>query len=100
MISAFTKDGVLPPGRHPATLAEIRGRFGSANAVRRRLQRGLEAVIRMARKMGTREIYLNGSYVTSKSEPGDWDAVLAIPVGARIASREAMELSDRDRVRK
>ena len=100
MIPELTGEGMLPPGRHEATVEEIRRRFGSGNLVRSRLMKGLDAVLRMARKVGADLLYLDGSFVTDKKEPGDWDAVLLLPAGARIWSKEAIALADRPDVRK
>lgn len=100
MIPQLTGEGMLPPGSHQATVNEIRRRFGTGNPVRTRLMKGLEAVLRMAMKIGASLLYLDGSFVTDKKEPGDWDAVLLLPTGARIGSKEAIALADRPEVRK
>jgi hypothetical protein len=100
MIPDLTGEGTLPPGRHEATVDEIRRRFGSGNPVRTRLMKGLEVILRMARKVGATLLYLDGSFVTDKKEPGDWDAVLLLPTSARIWSKEAIALADRPEVRK
>jgi hypothetical protein len=100
VIPKSTGGGTLPPGRHEATLEEIRRRFGAGSPVRTRLMKGLEAVLGMARKVGAILLYLDGSFVTDKKEPGDWDAVLVLPMGARIWSMEAIALADRPEVRK
>lgn len=100
MIPALTGDGMLPPGSHEATVEEVRRRFGTGNRTRTRLMRGLQAVLRMAGMAGASLLYLDGSFVTDKKEPGDWDAVLLLPVGARIWSKEALALADRPEIRK
>ncbi len=100
MIPELTREGLLPPGRHEATLGEIRRRFGVGTPVRVRLMKGLEAVLRLARKMEATVLYLDGSFVTDKKEPGDWDAVLLVPAGARIGSKEALLLANRQEIRK
>jgi hypothetical protein len=100
MIPELTEEGLLPPGRHDATIGEIRRRFGTGNQTRTRLMRGLQAVLRMAGTAGASLLYLDGSFVTDKKEPGDWDAVLLLPVGAKIWSKEAIALADRPEVKK
>jgi hypothetical protein len=100
MIPDLTGEGMLPPGSHEATMTEIRRRFGTGNPVRTRLMKGLESVLQMARKVGASLFYLDGSFVTDKKEPGDWDAVLLLPAGARIGSKEAIALADRPELRK
>ena len=100
MIPELTRKGVLPPGLHRATMSEIRRRFGNDAGVRARLMKGFEAVVRMARKTGASKLYLDGSFVTDKKAPGDWDAVLVLPAGARISSKEAQVLADREALKK
>ncbi len=64
---------VLPPGIHAATLAEIEQTF-TYNPRRRALFAGLlDAAIHLA-LMGCRRILLDGSYVSAKPIPGDYDA--------------------------
>jgi hypothetical protein len=64
---------VLPPGVHVATLAEIKGAF-AYNPWRRTLLGGLiDASVLLARA-GCRTILLDGSYVSSKALPADYDA--------------------------
>src|SRR5574341_2107167 len=100
MIPDLTREGLLPPGTHEASVGEIRRRFGTGNAIRTRLMKGLEAMLRMAKKVGASLLYLDGSFTTDKKEPGDWDAVLVLPAGAKIGSKEAIALADRPEVRK
>lgn len=64
--------GNLPSGIHAATWTEIVERFGS-NTHRQRLLMGLERALRALRLFGCRRFYLDGSFVTSKVLPGDWD---------------------------
>jgi len=99
MIPDLTSEGVLPPGVHDATLHEVRRRFGTGSATRRRLMRGLAAVLVIARRAGARYLYLNGSFVTDKREPLDWDGVLVFPVGSNSGSADALLLADRDSIR-
>lgn len=74
MIPEFEKKGYLPPGVHPATLAQIEKRY-AYNPVRRRLFEGLRKLARNLKEAGCKTLYLNGSYITDKNEPGDYDAV-------------------------
>ncbi len=100
MIPDLTSEGVLPPGVHDATVGEVRRRFGTGTQARRQLMKGLSAVIARARRARARDLYLNGSFVTSKKEPVDWDAVLVFPVGCNTGSADAIVLADRDRIRR
>ena len=100
MIPELTREGLLPPGVHEATLGEVRRRFGVQNPIREHLMKGLESVAAMARRIGVRVIYLNGSFVTDKKDPKDWDAVVVAPVGTNCASAAVLRLVDRPRVKK
>jgi hypothetical protein len=64
--------GTLPPGIHRASWEEVAGRFG-ATAWRRRLLAGLLLALRQLGQAGCRRVYLDGSFVTDKQEPGDFD---------------------------
>ena len=64
---------LLPPGIYAATLAEIESVF-AYNSWRRTLLTGLtDACVSLA-GAGCRMILLDGSYVSSKALPGDYDA--------------------------
>ncbi|AMY70698.1 DUF6932 family protein [Frigidibacter mobilis] len=64
---------VLPPGIHVATLAEVELRFAS-NPKRRVQFKGLVAALTGLRGAGCRRAFLDGSFVTAKPHPGDFDA--------------------------
>lgn len=64
---------VLPPGIHQATLAEVERRFAS-NPKRRVQFRGFVAALVDLRRAGCRRAFLDGSFVTAKPNPGDFDA--------------------------
>jgi len=65
--------GRLPTGEHVASWDEVVERFGWTER-RRRLLDGLAEAIELLAKAGCRQIWLNGSFVTAKDEPGDFDA--------------------------
>ena len=74
MIPPFdTNTGRLPEGVHEASWDEIVQRFGW-NQRRRRLLDGLAEAIELLARAGCRRLGLNGSFVTVKDEPGDFDA--------------------------
>lgn len=73
MIPSFDGTGNLPAGIHEAEWAEVEQRFG-VSEVRQRLIRGLRLAIADLRDAGCRWVYLDGSFVTAKPEPGDFDA--------------------------
>ncbi|MGA8364085.1 MAG: hypothetical protein WB709_06160 [Solirubrobacteraceae bacterium] len=73
MIPEFDEHGNLPPGIHHATWSEIVTRY--ATSVRRReLLDGLLDALRSLKGAGCATAYLDGSLVTSKDHPGDFDA--------------------------
>jgi hypothetical protein len=65
--------GLLPVGEHLATWDEVMERFGW-NERRRALLDGLEEALELLAAVGCRRVWLNGSFVTAKDEPGDFDA--------------------------
>ncbi|MGB6170319.1 MAG: hypothetical protein WBF52_22255 [Geitlerinemataceae cyanobacterium] len=73
MIPEFDERGNLPPGIHFGEWEEFVDRFGT-NALRLRLMRGLLMVMEALKAAGCRTIYINGSFVTLKPDPGDFDA--------------------------
>ncbi len=68
----FDEHGNLPPGIHPMTWQEFTTRFGT-NPYRRGLLAGLKEAIELIKRAGCQTVYLNGSFVTSKALPGDFD---------------------------
>ena len=72
MIPTFDDNGNLPPSVHFATWDEILERFGWTSR-RRELLAGLKAALEKLREAGCRRIFVNGSFVTDKDEPGDID---------------------------
>lgn len=72
MIPPLTAEGLLPPGIHHASWAELELRFGY-NSTRRRLLDGLRRAAKSLALAGCKTIYVDGSFVTDKEEPGDYD---------------------------
>jgi hypothetical protein len=66
--------GRLPPGEHPADWEEVVDRFGW-NRRRRELLDGLAEALDLLGEAGCSRVWINGSFVTTKEEPGDFDAV-------------------------
>jgi len=71
--------GALPAGIHDATMDEIRHTFAT-NAVRTLLYKGFAQGAGALAHAGCMVLYLNGSFVTDKPNPGDYDACW-YPVG-------------------
>ena len=65
--------GNLPAGEHLATWQELVDRCGHTSW-RRRLLGGLLDALRLLRAAGCRRVYIDGSFVTAKEEPADFDA--------------------------
>ncbi len=64
---------VLPEGVHDSTLEEIEKSF-AYNQKRKQLFEGFKKGVNSLKRAGCRTVYLNGSFTTSKSIPGDFDA--------------------------
>lgn len=71
-VPQFRQDGTLPVGEHAAAWAEIAARFGG-NDRRNALLGGLRSALAELRRVGCRTAWIDGSFVTSKREPGDFD---------------------------
>lgn len=65
--------GNLPPGVHSATWEAIVDRYGY-NPTRIKQLEGLKLAIDDLTRAGCRVLYLDGSFVTAKERPGDYDA--------------------------
>lgn len=73
MIPSFDQRGNLPPGIHSATWNEIVERFGITER-REQLLQGLRHAIDSLYRAGCSRVYVDGSFVTDKEAPGDFDA--------------------------
>jgi hypothetical protein len=73
MLPDFDDAGNLPPGIHDASLAEVERRFAT-NDVRKAIFQDLENWIAHMAQAGCRCVYINGSFVTAKDQPADYDA--------------------------
>ncbi len=69
--------GLLPAGEHEASWDEIEARFGW-NLRRRQLLDGLADGLGLFAEAGCTRVWLNGSFVTDKDEPGDFDCVWSL----------------------
>jgi len=72
MIPEFYDGNFLPDGDHDATWAEVQTRFGEGE-VRQKHCRQMSKLLLVARSCGFRAVYLFGSFISGKSEPGDID---------------------------
>jgi hypothetical protein len=73
VLPPFQENGFLPPGIHAVPWEEIVARFGFS--LRRRiLLAGLRGALEALQTAGCQQVYINGSFVTNKPEPNDFDA--------------------------
>jgi hypothetical protein len=86
---------VLPPGLHDATLEEVRLRYAT-NLRRKVLFKGLSQAVRSLKSAGCQVIYLDGSYVTEKSIPGDFD-ICWNPIGVDTSELDPVFLKFDDK---
>jgi hypothetical protein len=73
MIPAFTFEGCLPEGIYEADWDEIQKKFGYTNH-RKRLLSGSRHALSDLALAGCKAAYLDGSFITTKETPGDFDA--------------------------
>lgn len=94
MIPDFNKDGYLPKGMHKATLREIKQRFGSSSSERKELFKGIISLVELLRKHkgSIKQFLLNGSFVTKKESPKDFDCILLVKNDFDFDSPEAEQL--------
>lgn len=74
MIPEFNRHGELPKGIHDATLKQIRKRY-AITAHRTTLYECFEDWVDHMRAAGCQTFHLDGSFITSKHHPGDYDAL-------------------------
>jgi hypothetical protein len=71
-IPAFEANGLLPVGIHTATWGEMTQTFGGTGH-RRALLRQLRDALLALKKASCTDAYIDGSFVTSKAVPSDYD---------------------------
>jgi hypothetical protein len=84
MIEFDSRTGYLPEGVHRLTVPEV-ARLFAWNPRRRFLFDGLSRALSNLQFAGCRTVIVDGSFITAKEEPADWDAAFD-PVGV-IAKR-------------
>jgi hypothetical protein len=95
MVPAFRSDGWLPEGHHQATWSEIRELFGGPpESVRGILVVRLLEWIDELKESGLGGfLILDGSFISSKQEPGDIDCILVL----NLASEKIIKSNDKAR---
>jgi hypothetical protein len=91
MIPMLRDDGYLPEGLHLASEAEVLFRFGSSTPRRRRLASRVRRWIGLLRSVGAVRLLIDGSFITSKPEPQDVDAVAWLPVDFHRQIKDEVE---------
>jgi hypothetical protein len=82
--------GILAPGIHVANLDEVRARFAQTTH-RAWLFEGIVEVAMALKTAGCTKFYLDGSYVTGKEHPNDYDGCWD-PVGVNPAQLDPVLL--------
>jgi hypothetical protein len=72
LIPGFDSNGNLPPGVHKATWRQFCGHYAHSGH-RKNLLAGLAAALNALAAAGCKIVYINGSFVTRKRKPGDYD---------------------------
>src|SRR5262249_2324619 len=79
MLPAFNHDGNLPEGLHVATVDEVLARFATPSTRRQWLGERLRSPLALAQSTGDlAQVFLWGSFVTSKEVPNDLDVLLVM----------------------
>lgn len=73
-IPQFQSDGLLPPGIYSVTWEEFKQRYGM-NYQRKTQIKGLERAMKSFKQAGCTKIYVDGSFITNKKSPDDYDAL-------------------------
>jgi len=94
VIPDFDKNGNLSPGIHEATIQEIKAYFAN-NMHRKKLFEKLLKVLKILGDCSCTEVYLNGSFITLKSEPRDYDLCYE-PTGIKGTDEFKQFLKTRD----
>ena len=77
MIPKFMRNGNLPPGVYETTWIKFCERFGNTKH-RQSLIKGLTAALMDLSAAGCKMVYIEGSFVTSKEVPRDYDLCWSI----------------------
>lgn len=75
-LPSLQSNGFLPVGLHLAEVGEIKERFGQHTPQRQYLFERVQTFLELASYVTAKRMFVNGSYVTSKEDPGDVDIVI------------------------
>jgi len=85
---------VLPPGVHDATMEEVEAHLATSDH-RKRIFSGFRNGVVALREAGCRQIFLDGSFVTEKPIPADFDACWG-PIGVDVTKLDPVFLDFSD----
>jgi len=93
MIPAFEKkSGNLPPGIHDATIEEVLDRYNLRhNPARASRSKALKSFFDFVKEFAI-DVYIDGSYITSKLAPGDVDIIIVLPEDFSFYTMEGIRL--------
>ena len=94
----FNQNGTLEPGIHKMSWEEFYN-FFSFSEHRKILLWGLEKIYFSLREIGATHFYIDGSFVTSKKYPGDWDACFDAPKHILYEIRDKYLLPSRNKIK-
>lgn len=95
MLTLDADTGYLPPGVHFATLEQVEEVFG-VGVKRRKIMDNLRMTLSELGELGVRQVWLDGSFVTSKWRPSDVDVIYKPPPGARTETWGHLAFSNHD----
>jgi hypothetical protein len=70
---SFNNKGLLKPGVYKLNIAEVQKFFGSLNSKRVELFNGLFKALKNMKNSGIKNVYIDGSFITTKEQPNDID---------------------------
>ena len=98
VLLTYNENGTLSPGEHTLSWESVVSEFGT-NEHRRKLLAGLRSALVNFAKAGCSSVLLNGSFVTKKELPGDYDAAW-IEDGVDVTRLDPVLLDHEDGCRK
>lgn len=99
-IPSFNKSGELVAGEHQVTLNEIEKALGLSSERRKNLMRGLRNAVSNLKKAGVKTIWVDGSFVTDKSEPNDIDGCWEYTNSVDHKALDKVFLESREKMKK
>jgi hypothetical protein len=73
VVPPYDLNGNLPPGEHHTSWSELYARYATSTH-RIRLLDGLLEALKQLRTAGCETVWIDGSFITAKAQPDDYDA--------------------------